>query len=134
MYEKQNFVSGQVLKAEHMNHIEEGIVKSERPKFLFITLNSDGEVSTEIPPEDIIEAYTEGKIFIINNDRYPRQAQVIGFGVSAGGCHMVCGEQMRVPVPHMNLQVFNDCFSNYLDKGMATGGLTYANGSFYSGF
>lgn len=24
-YEKQNFVSGQILKAEHLNHIEDGI-------------------------------------------------------------------------------------------------------------
>ena len=24
-YEKQNFVSGQILKAEHLNHMEDGI-------------------------------------------------------------------------------------------------------------
>lgn len=29
MYEKQNFVKGQILKAEDLNRIENGIVKNE---------------------------------------------------------------------------------------------------------
>ena len=29
-YEKQNFTNGQVLTAEHMNHIEEGVFENDR--------------------------------------------------------------------------------------------------------
>lgn len=52
-YVKQNFRSGQTLKAEHLNHIEEGIKEIENkipstPGSVQMQVNDDGEGNVTI--------------------------------------------------------------------------------------
>ena len=61
MYEKQNFVSGQVLKAEHMNHIEDGIVNCEQVLIVDITYPGN-KLSHSY--EEIVEAINNEKTII----------------------------------------------------------------------
>ena len=42
-YEKQNFADWQVLKAENLNHIEDGIKENEKN---YISISGSGNVST----------------------------------------------------------------------------------------
>ena len=49
-YEKQNFADGQVLKAENLNHIEDGIKEIKKN---YIPISGSGNVS---PTFDIVTA------------------------------------------------------------------------------
>ena len=45
-YEKQNFVSGQILKAEHLNHMEDGIGQLSEEKLSIPTTDSKPDHGT----------------------------------------------------------------------------------------
>lgn len=53
-YTKQNFSAGQILKAEHLNHIEEGIAKVEQ----------------QIPTDDHINELIEDVLGVIEDGSY----------------------------------------------------------------
>lgn len=53
-YSKQNFSKGQILKAEHLNHIEEGIA----------------EVEKQIPSDEHINDLIDDALGVIENGSY----------------------------------------------------------------
>ena len=74
-YEKQNFVKDQVLEAEHLNYMEDGIVANEtelrnkQPKGNYVTkeeadetYQSKGNYLTEVPSEYATKSFVTKKI------------------------------------------------------------------------
>ncbi len=67
-YEKQNFTDGQVLTAEHLNHIEDGIAAAEQ--------TGGGSVSDE-QIASAVEAYMANNAVIIVQDGTTLQVGVV---------------------------------------------------------
>lgn len=69
-YTKQNFKDGQTLKAEHLNHIEDGIANLEQnagsagsePLIVTVQAGDDGELVSTHTNEDILAAFESGRM------------------------------------------------------------------------
>ena len=79
-YIKQNFVSGQTLRADHLNHIEDGIVSISEAGCDWDLMENkpfgetkDGTIETIDPkylPDDYINELIDAKLEVVENGTY----------------------------------------------------------------
>lgn len=95
-YNKLGFTSGQKLKAEHLNHMEEGIANAANCEFEYYTgevqlVGNSNFVFTELTPEDLFNNYCEMEVAVkLNVDSRNNPTFKYTFMNSAYGLDLPC--------------------------------------------
>ena len=89
-YTKQNFEDGQVLKAEHLNHMEDGIEQLSG-EIADLSWDDLGEKMTEIMPETEVTGEENDGAYVVNLNGYSFSGNEETLIVAFDGVKYTCG-------------------------------------------